>query len=301
MVNIFPSCATNRASRIKKQKQVDGLMTHFYDDLNNPEAISVIDELSFWSAPFGLRLLDVVLYKNDTRALDIGCGLGFPLIELSMRLGETSRVYGIDPWRAGIERARQKLKTYELTNVKVVEGCAERIPFEDSYFDLIVSNNGINNVQDLEKTFEEIERISKPGAQFVFTFNTDQTFIEFYDVYREILSDCGLEECHKKLAAHIYSKRKPMAEFEDLLKAHGFGITSTYEDMFHYRFSNGTAMLNHFFMKLAFMPSWEEIIPDDRREEVFRKIEEKINTYSELFGSFTMQVPFVTMDCEKKE
>lgn len=62
-------------------------MSHFYDDLNNPELISVIDELSFWSAPFGLKLLDVIRYKRNIKALDIACGLGFPLMELSMRLG----------------------------------------------------------------------------------------------------------------------------------------------------------------------------------------------------------------------
>ncbi len=277
------------------------MTTHFYDDLNNPEVISVVDDLSLWSAPFGLRLLDVIRYKKNLRALDIGCGLGFPLTELAMRLGKTSRVYGIDPWRAGIDRARQKLRIYELTNVELIEGCAERIPFTKEYFDLIVSNNGINNVRDLKKTFEEIERVSKPGAQFVFTYNTDQTFTEFYDVYLGILSKCGLEGCRHKLAAHIYSKRRPQAEFENLVSTHGFRIVSVHEDMFHYRFSDGTSMLNHFFMRFAFMPSWKEIVPVERWREVLQEIEEEINARSDSSGSFSMQVPFVTMNCEKKQ
>jgi ubiquinone/menaquinone biosynthesis C-methylase UbiE len=275
-------------------------MSHFYEDLNNPEVVSVIDELSFWSAPFGIRLLDVVQYKRNIRALDIGCGLGFPLLELAMRLGDTSRVYGIDPWKAGLDRVRQKIAMCELSNAEAIEGHAEEMPFEDSYFDLIVSNNGINNVSDLDKTFEECRRVSKTGAQFVFTFNTDQSFIEFYDVYRQILVDQGMQDSQKKLSEHIYSKRKPISEFKEKLRKSGFNVTSVYEDIFHYRFADATSMLDHFFVKLAFMPSWKEIIPGDRRGKIFEKIEAILNQKSRASYGFAMQVPFVTMDCEKK-
>jgi hypothetical protein len=73
-------------------------------NLNDPACISIIDDLPFWSAPFGIKLLDIVRYKKNIRSLDIGFGLGFPLMELAMRLGPSSKVYGIDPWKAGTER-----------------------------------------------------------------------------------------------------------------------------------------------------------------------------------------------------
>ena len=274
-------------------------MTHFYDDLNDPELVSVVDELSYWSAPFGIKLLDVVRYKSNMNVLDIGCGLGFPLAELSMRLGNKSKVYGIDPWKAGIKRIKQKIKLYELSNVEVIEGEAEKLPFEDNYFDLLVSNNGINNVKNLQKTFAECRRVSKQGAQFVFTFNTDQTFVEFYDVYRKVLKDSGMQEYQKKLDEHIYSKRRPVSEFKSLLEDNGFRIVSILNDKFYYRFSDASAMLDHFFMKLAFMPSWKAVIPEERREEVFKRIEIELNAKVIKSGVFTMQVPFVTLDCEK--
>lgn len=50
------------------------------------ELVSIIDEFPFWSAPFGLDLLDTIILKPNTIALDIGSGLGFPLIERAMRL-----------------------------------------------------------------------------------------------------------------------------------------------------------------------------------------------------------------------
>ncbi len=43
--------------------------------------------LAAWSAPFGLRLLDVVPLDPAATVLDVGCGTGFPLLELAHRLG----------------------------------------------------------------------------------------------------------------------------------------------------------------------------------------------------------------------
>jgi len=268
-------------------------------NLNDPACVSIIDDLPFWSAPFGIKLLDVVRYKKNIRALDIGFGFGFPLMELAMRLGLSSKVYGIDPGKAGMERTQLKLKYADIQNVELIEGVAERMPFENDFFDLIVSNNGLNNVQDLVRVLAECNRVSKMTAQLVFTFNTNRTFIEFYDVFREVLREHGLWECEEKIDTHIYSKRKPLSEFKNILNAAGFLIRAIHEDEFIYRFSDGTSIFNHFFMKLAFMGAWKEIVPANLQNEIFQQIEDKMNRISERNQGFAMRVPFVTMDCEK--
>ena len=268
-------------------------------NLNDPACISIIDDLPFWSAPFGIKLLDKVRYKKNVRALDIGFGFGFPLMELAMRLGPSSKVYGIDPGKAGMERTRIKLKYADVQNVELIEGIAEAMPFENIFFDLIVSNNGLNNVQDLTKVLSECNRVSKMTAQLVFTFNTNRTFIELYDVFREVLKEQGLRECEEKIDAHIYSKRKPLSEFKNVLGAAGFLIRAIDEDEFTYRFSDGTSMFNHLFMKLAFMEAWKEIVPSNLQDEIFKQIEDRLNRKAERNQGFAMRVPFVTMDCEK--
>ena len=127
-------------------------------NIDDPEFVSIIDELPLWSAPFGLKLLDAIKIKHNMKVLDIGCGPGFPLIEIAERLGETSEIIGIDPWDGAIERVKLKIKIHDLDNVKVIKGVAEDLPFDDSYFDLIVSNNGINNVQDVRASLSECSK-----------------------------------------------------------------------------------------------------------------------------------------------
>jgi arsenite methyltransferase len=220
-------------------------------------------------------------------------------MELAMRLGPSSKVYGIDPSKSGRERANQKLKYADVHNVELIEGVAESMPFENNYFDLIVSNNGLNNVQDISQVLLECNRVSKMNSQFVFTFNTNRTFVEFYDAFRETFNECGLQQCEEKIDAHIYSKRKPLSEFKEILSASGFQMNKIHEDEFKYRFSDGTAMLNHFMMKLAFMGTWKELVPVQRQEEVFYRLEEKMNHVAEQGQGFSMRVPFITIDCEK--
>ena len=98
------------------------------NDFDFTEYVNVSDECSIWSAPFGLKLLDYIDYRLNISALDIGFGTGFPLTEIALRLGTSSKVYGIDPWTEAIERANKKIEYYRITNIKIFEGVAESVP-----------------------------------------------------------------------------------------------------------------------------------------------------------------------------
>lgn len=269
-------------------------------DLNNPEFISIIDELPLWSAPFGMKLLDKINYRKNITALDIGFGLGFPLLEVAMRLGNTCKLYGIDPWEKAVERARIKLKHYQISNVEIIEGVAEKIPLPDNSIDLIISNNGINNVNDINQTMREVNRIAKPGAQFVFTFNTDKTMIEFYSALESVLTEMNLSDEVEKMKKHIYEKRRPVEEIMNLLSENNFIINELNHDEFHYTYADATTMFNHFLIRLAYIDSWKKLIPDKLQEPVFREIEERLNNIAMERGSLKLTVPFALIDAARK-
>ncbi len=267
-------------------------------DLNT--FINVFDECPIWSAPFGLKLLDYIDYKSNITALDIGFGTGFPLTEIALRLGSGSTVYGIDPWTEAIVRVREKIDRYRITNIKIIEGMAESVPLADNYLDLIVSNNGINNVNNIGQVISECSRIIKPDGQFVQTFNTDKTMFEFYEQMEEILHEMKLLHEIKLMHQHIYEKRRPLQEMIEMLRRNDFIIKDLEHDQFNYRFTDGSAMLNHYFIRLAFMDSWIKLIPANKLEEVFDTLEERLNEKAKITGGLTLSVPFVLVNAIKQ-
>ncbi|MFC1569147.1 class I SAM-dependent methyltransferase [bacterium] len=269
-------------------------------DPDNFDLVSVIDELPLWSAPFGLKLLEMIQLKQDMCVLDIGCGLGFPLIEIAQRLGDSSRVYGIDPWEQALERIRLKCQVYHIQNVETIQGFGEKLPFEDDTFDLIVSNNGITNVQDLPLTLQECGRVSKPNAQLALTYNLEETMIEFYSVLRQVLHDHQLSESISKMEAHIYEKRKPLDEMQSMIQEAGFLIKHISSESFQLRYLDGTAMLNHYFIKFWFLENWKKIVPEENLEIVFEEVETRLNALAQQQDGLQLSIPFVTMDCRSR-
>jgi arsenite methyltransferase len=269
-------------------------------DPNNPDLISAIDELPLWSAPFGLRLLEVITLNHNMKVLDIGCGTGFPLVELAQRLGTTSHIYGVDPWEKALERIALKLKTFNLANATVQSGVAEALPFSDGFFDLIVSNNGLNNVRDVGKSFAECGRVCKQGGEFVISFNLDETMKEFYSVLKETLIAENLPDSVLKMEEHIYEKRRPLEEIIQLLKENHFSVEQIIEDTFYLRYTDGTAMLNHSFISHWFLDSWEKLIPDESVHTIFRQVEQKLNEAARKNNETRLTIPFVVIKSKKQ-
>ena len=260
----------------------------------------IYDELPLWSAPFGLKLLEYIDYKPNLSALDIGFGTGFPMIEIAMRLGATSTVYGIDPCLETNEIARKKIKDWGLANVRIIEGVAEHLPLETGTIDLITSNNGINNVGDIEEVIAECSRVMKPAGRFVQTMNTDLTMIEFYSVLKDVLRELKMEQEIRSVQEHIRIKRPLVENIVSILRRSGFVIRDIEHDQFNYRFADGTAMLNHRFIRLAFLDSWTRLIPKEHVEQVFLEVEKRLNDQSEMLGNMNLSIPYVLINAVRR-
>jgi len=272
---------------------------NYHFDFNNPDLIETFDELPLWSAPFGIRLLDLVKYKSSINALDIGCGTGFPLLELAMRLGSTSKVYGIDPWEALFPRILKKMNFLGIENVVLEKGLAEKLPFEDEFFNLVVSNNGINNVENEEEALKQIYRTTAQDAQIILTMNLKESMHEFYTTFEEILKLNNCVQEIQDMHDHIYHKRKPVSYHSELIHKAGFRDIRIQYDTFTLKFTDGTSMLNHYFIRLAFLPSWLNILKKEDRESLFFQVSEKLNEISRKQGSLSLSIPFCIIEFYK--
>ncbi len=103
----------------------------------------------------------------------------------------------------------------------------------------------------------------------------------------------------EKMHHHIYSKRKPLPELLSRIGEAGFRIDRVIEDEFKLTFTDGTTMFNHFLIRLGFIDSWKEIVPEHKRKKAFSAIEHELNAIAAGQGQLDLTIPFAVIDCEK--
>lgn len=107
-------------------------------------------------APVAQAIIDHYGIKSGDKILDIGCGKGFLLYEISL-LVPGVEIYGIDISNYAIENAKEEIKD------RLQVGNATKLPFPDNYFDLVYSITTLHNLHnyDLDKALREMERVAK--------------------------------------------------------------------------------------------------------------------------------------------
>ncbi len=266
---------------------------------DNEKFINTFDEAPLWSAAFGLMLFKHLEFKPGMTVIDIGSGAGFPLLELAGRMGSTSKIYGIDPWKTANARARQKIENYGYKNVELIEASAENIPLEANSIDLVVSNLGINNFQNPEVVFIECFRVLKPGGKLVLTTNCNGHWKLFYDIFESTLKRISKTEYIPKLTAQ-QEHRGNIQSISAYFSESGFKVERIFEDHLPMNFANGTAFLNHHFVKLGWMASWLEIFPQKEHREIFSELEKDLNSHSEKYNGLKLNVPMIFMEGGKE-
>ena len=119
----------------------------------------VVDRFVGVGNPFRIRAP-----KPGDQVLDAGCGCGFDTFVAGSMVGPSGRALGIDITPEMLAVARSAAEESKTCNVEFREGSLEKLPFEDSSFDLVISNGVLNLVPDKEAAFAEIARVLSPGG-----------------------------------------------------------------------------------------------------------------------------------------
>jgi ubiquinone/menaquinone biosynthesis C-methylase UbiE len=260
--------------------------------------VETFDELPLWSASFGLLLLKHVELKREMTVVDIGSGAGFPLLELASRLGNSCKLTGIDPWANANERARQKIKNYGLRNVEIIEASAAELPFADNSVDLIVSNLGINNFEQPQNVFNECKRVLKAGGKLALTTNIARHWKEFYRIFESTLQQIGKHDFIAALKKDE-ARRGTVESVSALFTNSGLKVSRHFEESFEMKFLDGTAFLNHHFVKLGWLESWMKLFPEDELQEIFSALEENLNLHAKEHNGLALSVPMIFVEGEK--
>lgn len=277
-------------------------MTDFLErkiDIDRPGLASVLDEVSLWSARFGVFLLEHVPLAPGLRVLDVGCGTGFPLFELAHSLGDSCRLTGIDTWPGGLARAAFKLETYERANVSLARADGACLPFRPAEFDLIVCNVGINNFAEPRAVLVECARVARPEAVIAISTNVKGHMRELYQVYRATLSDLGLADRLPELAENE-DHRLTKETISLMLSDAGFAVARGIEREFQMRFTDGSTFLRHWLVVVGFLPGWRGAVEPTDEERVFSTIERKLNDVARREGELRMTIPMLYLEGRRR-
>lgn len=115
------------------------------------------------------RLSRLFKKKNIQTILDLGCGTGRHLIYFSKKGFD---IFGLDCSLRGIEIAQKWLTEEGLKVEMVCSKIEDDFPFDDSFFDAVISIQVIhhNLLKNILKTVKEIERVLKKSGYLFLTF-----------------------------------------------------------------------------------------------------------------------------------
>src|SRR6266852_3284206 len=130
-----------------------------------PELLSRVPESSAESFagvanPFSLGVL-----QPGEHVLDLGCGAGTDTLVAAQMVGSEGSVTGIDMTEEMLAKARASAAEIGATNVELVGGEVESLPFPDASFDVIISNGVIDLIPDKDAVFAEMFRVLRPGGR----------------------------------------------------------------------------------------------------------------------------------------
>jgi ubiquinone/menaquinone biosynthesis C-methylase UbiE len=136
------------------------MMASLYDRYVLPKLLKLA-----CSAPPMMKQRAKLVPRAEGRVLELGIGLGLNLGFYDPAKVES--VTGVDPAPELRAAAKTAPRDPRLT-VRVEDGTAEALPFEDKSFDCVVCTFTLCSVHTPGKALAEARRVLKPGGRFLF-------------------------------------------------------------------------------------------------------------------------------------
>ncbi len=154
-----------------------------------------------------IQLASRSLPEKMKNILDVGCGTGSLAAELAKKYPE-AQVIGADLSSGMIEVARFK---HRQPNVKYEIADAEALPYENSFFDLVVSSSTLQWT-DLPLVLKQVFRVLSAGGVFMFSTFGPHTLKELKEAFQ-------IQKDQKWIPVNAFSS---LADLEVALKAANF-------------------------------------------------------------------------------
>ena len=117
------------------------------------------------------HLMSQLEWKNNARVLYVSIGTGTDLQFIPKNIDlKTLDFVGLDISLGMLQKCQKKWN--QKTNLSLVHGSAEDLPFADNSFDVVFHSGGINFFSDKAKAISEMIRVAKPGTKILIADET---------------------------------------------------------------------------------------------------------------------------------
>ena len=150
--------------------RIDAALTEAGHDPQNltPEVLATVEHLHSGGLATTRDQAERIALTQDSRVLDVGCGIGGPARYLAHTYG--CRVDGIDLTPELIETGQVLTERCKLADRVVLQlGNALDLPFPDQTFDVVWCQNVTMNIADKAGLLAGVYRVLKPGGLFTST------------------------------------------------------------------------------------------------------------------------------------
>lgn len=142
------------------------------------------------------------------RLLDVGCGPGAIVSVGYYKKLKNTKIFGIDNLKKNLLLIKKRFPegTFKYAH-------AEKLPFPNAYFDYILARHILEHVDDIDKSLNEIKRVSKKGATVMIAV----PHYRMENTLRKL-------DSHYLGEGHHHKRMINKTSLENLLKKHGFQI-----------------------------------------------------------------------------
>jgi len=103
--------------------------------------------------------------QKNTKLIDVASGTGDIAKLFLQKTNYQSLAYCVDENKEMLNLSKRKFDDFK--KIKWFCNNAEKLPFENNYFDYYTISFGIRNVQNINLALEEAYRVLKPGGRFL--------------------------------------------------------------------------------------------------------------------------------------
>jgi len=139
-----------------------------------------------------VRYSSVLDCVKGKKVLDIASGSGYGTALLA---SSASHVVGVDVDKDAVQYAKSN---YQLKNVDFILGSGVKIPLKDDTFDVVVSFETIEHIEDYRTFLSEVKRVLKPDGLFILSTPNDAEFPESNHFHVHEFEQAELEKVVKK-------------------------------------------------------------------------------------------------------